>query len=199
MWTTGITVTLLLGLVGCGTATAPGQAWPTGGGEEPTTPAALAWVATQYVGDPQSASAEGDIAEELGNSAIGAELLYPSDDQQGDGDALVVAVGTGRPDGLACTADHQTWGGCVKNGQGTLLWEDEEPEEDPGNVGVAVIKGETMVVVFQSGPAITGDPRNLELPTSVADMFAIAVDPRVDMTTSEEAVATGAGLPYWHN
>jgi len=30
-------------------------------------------------------------------------------------------------------------------------------------------------------------------------MFAIAVDPRIDVTTSEEPVAAGADLPYWRD
>jgi hypothetical protein len=110
---------------------------------------------------------------------------------------LIVAVGTDAPDDLKCAAEQVDRGGCVTTDRGTVIWEAEAPEEDPGNVGVAVTKGGTTVLVFQSGPAITGDPRTLDLPISVADMFAIADDPRVDLTTSKDAVAAGAELPYW--
>lgn len=48
----------VLGVLGCGTATAPDEPMRRAeGGEEPTTPAALAWVAAQHAGDPDSASA----------------------------------------------------------------------------------------------------------------------------------------------
>lgn len=66
-------------------------------------------------------------------------------------------------------------------------------------MGVAVTKGEVTVLVFQSGPVINSDPRNVELPISVEVMFAIAADPRLDVTTSEDAVTAGADLPYWRS
>jgi hypothetical protein len=62
---------------------------------------------------------------------------------------------------------------------------------------VTVTKGEVTVLVFQAGPAITDDPRELDLPISVEDMFAIAEDPRVGLTTSREAVEAGADATYW--
>lgn len=80
------------------------------------------------------------------------------------------------------------------------MWEDEEPEEDPGVVYVIVDKGDSSALLFYGGPAITGDPRELDLPISVETLFDIANDPRVDVTTSAEAVdAAGAGLSFWQN
>jgi len=186
-------------LVGCGTATGEPSSTESGtveGGDEPTTPAALAWVAAEHLGDPDSASAEDDIAEELGNGALGAELRFGSDGEY-DGDLLVVAVGTAASEELVCTPGRRDWVECVETARGTVLWEDETPEEDPGNVLVTVTKGEVTVLVFQAGPAITDDPRELDLPISVEDMFAIAEDPRVDLTTSREAVEAGADATYW--
>ena len=81
--------------------------------------------------------------------------------------------------------------------RGTLIWEDAAPEEDPGNVGVAMTKGDVTVLVFQSGPAITRDPRELDLRISVEDMLGIAADPRTDLITSRRAVVAGEDLPYW--
>ena len=194
-----LAVSVVLLLAGCGDVSAADGVRDGGavggGGDEPTTAAALAWVAAQHVGDPDSAAAEIDISGELGTGAVGAELLFDSTGED-DGDALVVAVGTRRTDGLGCTGDrHQ--GGCVETTEGTLMWETVAPEEDPGNVAVAVVKDGATVLVFQSGPAVSGDPRDLGLPISVEDMFAIAGDPRVDVTTSEEARSAGPAASYW--
>ena len=71
------------------------------------------------------------------------------------------------------------------------------PEEDPGSVTVAVRKGAVTALVYQLGPSITRDPRKLGLPVSVGDMFTLAEDPRIDVTTSEAAVDAGASLPFW--
>lgn len=186
---------LLAALTGCGgDRIAPTPT--TDDGDEPATPAALAWVAAEHVGRPHSAGPERDIAGELGHGAVGAELRFRAV-RQDDGDMLVVAVGNKAPDGLRCPADQRTWGGCVVTHHGTLIWEDAAPGEDPGNVGVAITKGNVTVLVFQSGPSITRDPRELDLPISVDTMFAIARDPRTDLTTSEEAVIGGEDLPYW--
>lgn len=186
---------LLAALAGCG-ADRIAPTPTTDGDGEPATPAALAWVAAQHVGRPHSAGPERDIAGELGNGAVGAELRFRAG-RQDDGDMLVVAVGNKAPDGIRCAADQQTWGGCVVTHHGTLIWEDISPGEDPGNVGVATTKGNVTVLVVQSGPSITRDPRELDLPISVDTMFAIARDPRTDLTTSEEAVDEGKDLPYW--
>ena len=86
---------------------------------------------------------------------------------------------------------------CAATPRGTLLWERRAPGEDPGNVAVGVRKGRVTVLVYQSGPDITGDPRSLRLPVTVSDMFAVAEDPRIDLSTSREAVDAGASLPYW--
>ncbi len=37
------------------------------------------------------------------------------------------------------------------------------------------------------------------MPISTDDLFAIANDPRVDVTTSQEAVDAGADLPFWQD
>ena len=87
--------------------------------------------------------------------------------------------------------------GCVETDQGMLMWEDVAPESDPGVVYVLVNKGDTTALLFYAGPTITGDPRELDMPISTDDLFAIANDPRVDLTTSQEAVDAGSDLPFW--
>ncbi len=58
-------------------------------------------------------------------------------------------------------------------------------------------KGASTVLLFQSGPLVTGDPRRLDLRISVKDVFAIAQDPRVDVTTSAAAIRAGEELSTW--
>lgn len=187
-----------LALTGCGNTT---QASPTnaaGSGSEPTTARALAYVAAEHAGAPDSAARERDAAEEFSSGGIGTELRYNSDGEY-DGDQLVVATGRGLDPALVdCDAkETQSLAGCITTDQGTLMWEDETPKEDPGVVYVFVDKGETGALLFYSGPSITGDPRELRMPISTEVLFAIANDPRVDVTTSDEAVAEGADLSFW--
>ncbi|MDN4161465.1 hypothetical protein [Nocardioides abyssi] len=193
-------VLLALGLSGCGDGT---RATPTdagSGGREPTTARALAHVAAEHAGTPDSAARESDAAEEFARGGVGAELRYGSTGGY-DGDVLVVAVGEGLDTSLVdCDAQAtNSLAGCVETDQGVLMWEDEAPEEDPGVVYVVVEKGDSAALLFYAGPAITGDPRELDLPISTDVLFAIAGDPRVDVTTSAEAVAAGADLPFWQD
>lgn len=187
-----------LTLSGCGNATQAGPTNAAVGGSAPTTAQALAYVAADHAGTPDSAARERDGAEELTSGGVGTELRYGSDGEY-DGDMLVVAVGRGLDPALIdCDAEEtQSLAGCIATDQGMLMWEDEAPEEDPGVVYVLVDKGESAALVFYAGPSITGDPRELDMPISTEVLFAIANDPRVDVTTSDEAVAAGADLSFW--
>jgi hypothetical protein len=186
--------TLVLVLSGCGEAT-PDAAAPTGG-SEPVTARALAAVAAERAGTPDRASREEDAAEEFDAGGVGAELRYGSDGED-DGDALVVATGRGVPGLVDCGDDSERLDGCVVTERGTLAWEEAVPESDPGVVYVVVDKGRTGALLFYTGPEISGDPRDLDLPIPAEALLEIADDPRVDTTTSSEAVAAGEALPYW--
>ena len=48
-----------------------------------------------------------------------------------------------------------------------------------------------------SGPAITGDPRDIDLPVPVDTLVVIVTDPRVAPTTSQAAVDSGTDIDYW--
>ena len=188
-------VLLALALVsGCGPAEAP----LAKGGSEPTTPQALAYVAAEHAGTPASAVRDSDATEEYQAKGVGAELRYGSTGEY-DGDMLVVAVGTGLDPALTDCDDAETGHltGCEETDQGVLMWEGEAPEEDPGVVYLVTQKGDAQVLMFYAGPAITEDPRELDMPISVETLFAIANDPRVDVTTSESAVRAGQDLNYW--
>lgn len=189
-----LAVSLVVALAGCGTATRTSPPTVMEGGDAPTTARALAFVAAEHVGEPNSAEREHDAAEEFTSNAVGTELRYGP-----DGDMLVVAVGRGlRADALDCASEaNQFLAGCEETDAGLLLWEDEVPEEDPGGVYLVVEKGESAALLFYSGPSITADPRTLDMPVSVETLFEIANDPRVDVTTSQAAVDAGADLPFW--
>lgn len=190
----------VLALAGCGNDDAsddPGAG--AAGGDIATTPQALAAVAAEYAPDPSSASAETDAAEEFRRGGVGAELRYGSDGEY-DGDALTLAVGDGLPKQLkSCETAPDYVGQCVEMAGGLLFWEEEAPEEDPGVVYVVVPKGDASALMFYSGPKITGDPRELDLPIDVDTLFDIANDPRVDVTTSQAAVDAGAALDFWRD
>ena len=53
------------------------------------------------------------------------------------------------------------------------------------------------MLLFTSGGAVTGDPRDLDLPIGVDEMAAVAADPRVDVTTSHAALEAGEELASW--
>lgn len=191
---------LALGLTGCGSTTQTSPPGSPEGGDVPTTARALAFVAAEYAGPPSSATEDDDAAEEFDFKAVGTELRYGSDGEY-DGDMLVVAVGRGIDKTVTdCDAETNEYlAGCVETDQGMLMWEDMAPESDPGVVYVVVDKGDTTALLFYAGPTITGDPRELDMPISTDDLFAIANDPRVDVTTSQDTVDAGADLSFWQD
>jgi hypothetical protein len=167
-------------------------------GDVPVTPRALAWIATQSLPDPDRASATDDF-DELGRDAVAVDLRYGNDGEY-DGDLFALGVTSRLPrELLDCDApDNDYLNGCVTTDEGAVLqWEQATPEEDPGTVVVIVPRGRGGVVMFQSGRAVTGDPRELDLRVPVAEMVALGQDPRVAATTTQEAVDGGADLPFW--
>jgi hypothetical protein len=194
----GVAVLLTTVLAACGADPGGPNTVATRGGTEPLTPRALAALVAEHTSRPSSATLGRDM-EELGNRVVAAvELRYDADGEY-DGDLLAVAVGT-RLESTPQSCDGpaaQELSGCAQLDGGTLLWESHTPEEDPGVVYLQVSKGDTDVVLFYAGPDITDDPRELAMPISVEDMLAIAADPRVDVTTSAEAVKAGETIDYW--
>lgn len=195
---------LLVGVLLAGSALAAcGErgASPASTGEEPLTPTALGAVVADRLGTPDYGRAADDL-EELGRGVVGAEVRFGSTGEY-DGDLLALAVAPRPPDGLFDCARGDLVperSDCVDVGDGgRLFWERQEPEEDPGVIYLAVPKGDATVLVYQAGPDVTADPRELDLAVSVDDMLALAEDPRVDVTTSAEAVADGEDLAWWYD
>lgn len=194
-----VPLVLLWSVAGCGEGSSGGTA--PEGGDVPVTAGALAYVAAEHAGQPDSATASEDV-DELGNRAVGVEMRYASDGEY-DGDVLI--VGVGETDQMTeevsadCEAEaNASMDGCDQTDEGVLVWQDEEPEEDPGFLYVLVEKDGTTVVVGYGGPTLTQgkDPRDLDLPISVDTLFAIANDPRVDQTTSQAAIDGGQDAGY---
>ena len=182
-------------LAGCGEQRGT-QDRPSGG-DEPTTPASLAYVAAQHVGEPDSADVGSNMADAFRHAPLEVELVFGSTGEY-DGDAVQVVVGRGFDKRFrGCARLGNRVSGCEDLPDGFWYWGEEEPEEDPGAVIVVQRKGPVTVAVAYYGPTIKGDPRDQELPIDVGTLIELAADPRVDMTTTEEAVEGGASASYW--
>ena len=73
----------------------------------------------------------------------------------------------------------------------TIAWQELEPEEDPGIVYVIDRRDDENVAVQVSGASVTDDPRNLDLGVPLADLAALATDPRLSLTTSQSVIDLG--------
>ena len=189
-------ILLLASLTACGDRGEDGSSSTPETGDVPTTPRALAWIATQTLPEPDRASATDDF-DELGPDAVGMDLRYGSDGEY-DGDLLALGVSDRVPRDLVDCEANDYLSGCVTTDDGAVVqWEEQVPEEDPGTVVVIVPREEGAAVLFQSGQPITGDPRGLDLRVGVDEMIALGQDPRVAPTTTQEAVDGGEDLPFW--
>lgn len=177
------TMLMLLAAAGCGSV----DSTPASGGDEPTTPASLAYVASDYIGAPVSARSGNLDAEEMLRDAVSTVLQLPD----GKG-TLVVAVGSG-VDKRHYDCDFlvpDVTSGCQETQRGVLVWE-RQWLSDPGVVYVVVAKPGSAALVMYSGDEITGDPRTSEPSVAVSALFDIANDARVDITTSSAAIKGG--------
>jgi hypothetical protein len=194
-------VLLSLTLVGCGDKNMVATQGDRAGGDEPLTPRALAAVVSEYTGDPVEASDGWSRYETDPNLAATVDMTFPRKPAWGLEGRLTVWVGKDMEDYPDTCADVETLyensDGCEEIQDGVLFWEDEEPEEDPGLVYLAMSMAGTDVLFFQSGPSIDADPRAVDLVVSVPTMMQIADDPRVDVTTSKAAVEAGDQLVFW--
>ncbi|WP_279235515.1 chitosanase [Nocardioides sp. SR21] len=168
--------------------------------EVPITPQALAYVAADHAGTPASASAESLDWFDAFEDPVIADLRY-GPEKNDPGDSLTITLGT--LDAETELVDCDTTEGwythhCVETDDGTLRWNTDDPEEDPGAVFALVPKsdGQIVMVAF-AGPRLTQDPRDVDLPVSVETLFDIANDDRIDVTTTQDVVDAGAELDYW--
>lgn len=185
-------VLLLPLLVACGSESTADEP-----ADVPITARAVAAVALEYV--PTDTTRRGGIDAEPGDGGetVGAELRYHGDGEY-DGDLFSVAVSNDLPDTICEPGDDQCVSREVAGGTLYLLWDEVAPEEDPGVVSVAMVRGEEeMVLVGYAGDEILGDPRDQELPISVATMEELAQDERLSLTTTRSVVDAGEGVTDW--
>lgn len=183
---------LLVALTGCGEQSSSGAGTA---GDVPVTPRALAWLAAEQLGTPTSAEASSELRD-LGDGTVATSVRFGS---PRTGHSLVVGVSPEAPSGsLDCSSGDSFFDDCQEVADGvTLAWQEEEPEEDPGVIYLFADRGDATVTLYQASTPVTGDPRELDLPVAVDAMVELAQDPRVDLTTTQEAVEAGASLAYW--
>ncbi|WP_143033895.1 hypothetical protein [Nocardioides sp. YR527] len=190
-------VVVAVGLVsGCS-----GEAVDAGGAPGAITHRAVAAVALEHLPTDTSSRAASYTDESTPPEQVSVDLRYGADGEY-DGDLVSVAVSAQRPEDDACRSELGQH--CVdlptdvKSAEMQLRWTEEEPEEDPGGVGVVLVRegGETASIGY-SGPTITGDPRKLEMPISVEKLVAVVEDPRLRYQATSSTLALGEELDDW--
>ncbi|WP_406032377.1 hypothetical protein OG801_27870 [Nocardioides sp. NBC_00163] len=192
-------VGLLVGVSGCS-----GQAVDAGAGVDPgrITHRAVAAVALEHLPTDTSSRAASYTDESTPPEQVSVDLRYGTDGEY-DGDLVNVAVSAQPPEEVgACRSELGQR--CVdlptevKNAEMQLRWTEEEPEEDPGVVGVVLLReGGEAASIGYAGPTITGDPRTLDMPISVEKLVAVVEDPRLRYQATSSTLALGEELDDW--
>lgn len=177
-----MTLTVCALLAGCGRSAEPVP------GDEPITPEAIAAIARRHVQLEPERIAEWDVfTRELGEESPGVQLEYADLSL-----AIVVAPTSDSP--LVCVG-HEFFDICasgdIEGHDVTVAWQELEPEEDPGVVYVIDRREGEDVAVRLTGPAITGDPRFMDLGVPLEDLAALATDPRLSLATAQGVVDMG--------
>lgn len=185
-------------LTACGSESATPEGPSGAPADVPITARAVAAVALEYV--PEDTTRRGPTYVEPGRAigTVGADLRYHGDGEY-DGDLVSVAVTTDLPEVFCGPGDDQCVEREVEGGTLYLLWDEVAPEEDPGVVSVAMVRGEEMVLVGYSGVEIEGDPREQELPVPVETMETLAQDERLSLTTTQDVVDAGEDVTDWED
>ena len=168
-------------------------------GSEPITARAVAAVTAEHL--EQTPTAGRAEADDFGyrKPPVGADLDLG---RRGADGRLSVMVGTDYDERmLTCEGDWaDVLDGCEENYRGgTLMWQEEEPEEDPGILYYARRSGDAMVLVELGGPLVQGDPRDQDLVVPVDTMAAVANDERLAALTTPEAVRAGEALDWFRS
>lgn len=169
------------------------------------TDESLAALVVEHVGEEPFAARPSDDPA-FGKASVGGEVQFldpQTVDEPTESDGVeITAIATAEPPPWlnedAC--DGTTADGCGTTLQedGSLLiyeWVEAKPGGDPGHIWVAVKRADESVAVLQTGPAVSGDPQDMDLEVSVDAMNAIANDPRLSLMTTQELVDTE--VPNW--
>jgi len=178
-------------------ATGTVLAWPPSGedaqparGDLPATSAALMAVALEHV-DPEPDHFEALQLPEQEPGTLGGDARFDAGEGE-DGNLLRVMAVPGQSEERCEVSTCDT----VETDRGTVTigWQELQPEEDPGIVFAVLQLEDQYLLAHQGGPGIMRDPRELDLPISVEDMVAIVSDPRFGLTTTQDALDSGANL-----
>lgn len=169
----------------------------TTGPEVPATSRALVAVALTHLDVEPSFYESLDRPDlDFGKGTLGGHIRHGGDDMSSS-DGLLVSVTPTTKSPPSCTE----WVECVvtptDQGKLTTIWQEEEPEEDPGFVAVTLQREDELAWVQQSDEAVTGDPRKQDLKVSVDEMIAIVEDPEFSLVTRQAAVDAGEKLSPW--
>lgn len=132
-------------LAACGTE-GPGSSGADEPADVPFTSRAVAAVALEYAPTDTTRRQATYVDPGSNTETVGADLRYYVDGEY-DGDLLAVTVTNDlsevrcEPDDDRCVARE------VDGGTLYLLWEEVAPEEDPGVVGVAMVRGDEEMVL----------------------------------------------------
>ncbi len=171
------------------------------------TPRALAAAVAAQLPDLDLVSAHqdrgGDADEE---DALRVDLTFQAADGRRSSITVVATDDVGDfPGRRPCEAHSDVLDGCVDTAgpDGTrsiLLWQDREPEEDPGIIDVLSVRPEADVWAgYDQDVEVTGDPRDLDLPLPAEDLLAAVSDPSVGLVASPEQLQAGDALTVWQN
>ena len=136
-----------------------------------------------------------DRTDEKGT--IGADLRY-SGGGESDGDLVRASLVPGTRE-QPCEERCVELGTDVEAASLTMHWDEVVPEEDPGIVAVVLQREGEYAYVYQSGPTITKDPRELDLAISVDEMVGLAEDAWLRLKTSPDAVDAGQEVEDWES
>ncbi|MFE6649200.1 hypothetical protein ACFVJS_21715 [Nocardioides sp. NPDC057772] len=178
-----------------------GETVDAGGDPGRITHRAVAAVALEHLPTDTSTRAASYTDESTPSEQVSVDLRYGADGEY-DGDLVSVAVSAQPPAEGPCRRELEQH--CldlpteVKNAEMQLRWTEEEPEEDPGNVRIVLLRddGETASIDY-SGPTISGDPRRLAIPISVGKLVAVVEDPRLRYQATSSTLALGEELDDW--
>jgi hypothetical protein len=178
----------MCGLAACGDDV-PGA---DSGSSGPLTARAVAAVMLDHLPEDTSSRRATYVDEHSPEGLVGADLRYSAGEGE-EGDLVQVTVSKGKA--TPCGAGDER---CAELDGGVVLrWEELAPEEDPGGVYVQVSHDGQLVSALAAGPAITGDPRDLDVEPSVETMVDLVQDPRLRLQSDGATFAAGEALDDW--
>lgn len=185
---------LVLALAGC-----TGSAQEDTGPEVTLTPRIAAAI-TLDVLDDRAAESSGTTGE---GDAVEASMRFRGTKGY-EGDLLTVEVRPSEEGEAAENPCTEEFDGCVQlsKEQSTrlwLIWQLEEPEEDPGMVSLLRVRGGETSRIALYGPVVTDDPRTALAGDrfAVPSLLTVLEDPRLDLVTTEDAIELGERLEGW--